>query len=166
MPGTPLGTARLALSPVQNSDAPFVQALLTDAQVRAYLGGALDTASAAARVTAYLHPPDGHDVWCAATAEGPVGLVFLAPHHDGTHPELSFMFARAAWGRGLAREACAAVLQARRADLAPHGVVAETQAANHAARKLLDRLGFHLMDEFDRFGAAQRLYHRPAGAPD
>lgn len=72
--------------------------------------------------------------------------------------ELSYEFLPAVWGRGLAQEAIAAVLQRLSESTVDLMVVAETQVANDRSRRLLSRLEFAEADRYQRKGADQVLY--------
>lgn len=59
----------------------------------------------------------------------------------GPTPELGFMVPRAAWGRGLATEACRGLLEAAAAAGIAH-VAAVTDEENGASQRVLAKLGF------------------------
>ena len=90
------------------------------------------------------------------TAGAVIGHVDLQEGPDRW--EISYEFVPAVWGRGLAQEAVAAVLQRLTESLVDLVVVAETQVANDRSRRLLSRLGFAEADRYQRKGADQVLY--------
>ena len=85
-----------------------------------------------------------------------LGLVGLTPHKEGSDWEVSYQFMPGAWGNGYATEAIAYLL-----DHAPvTRVIAETQVANGASCRLLERIGFVEEIRLVRFGAEQIIYAR------
>lgn len=154
-----LRTPRLVLRPVAPGDAPVMGELLTDPQVRAFLGGPACAERVEARQREYPAKPGA---WAVAPAAGgaAIGLVTLAADYrrEG-RAEVSYQLLPAAWGSGLGREAVAAAL-AWWARTVPDGtpVIAVTQRANHRSRRLLAALGLQLADTFVEFGEPQCLY--------
>ena len=160
-----LDTARLRLRALTQKDSPFVYRLLSDPEVREFLGGPVPKDRHEHVFASYLSQGPGGSVWLVEAREtaAPVGLVFLAPYHDPedtTGPlELSYLFDPASWGQGHAGEALRAVLeQARRSHKSAPRIVAETRAANRRSRRLLIRLGFAPVRRYRRFGSMQVLY--------
>jgi RimJ/RimL family protein N-acetyltransferase len=158
-----LRTDRLHLRPVTTDDAPLVRQLLTDATVRAHLGGPAAQERVAARQATY---PTTAGAWTVVRAadDQPVGLVTIGPDHrcEGA-AEISYQLLPSAWGKGLGREAVAAAVSWW-TEAVPKGgpMVAVTQAANAGSRRLLESIGMTLVDEFEEHGQPQCLY-TPAG---
>jgi ribosomal-protein-alanine N-acetyltransferase len=161
-----LVTERLRLDPAGWGDAPFLWRLIGDAQVRRYLGGPVPRKRRLAWLRHCLARQAGTAVWVVRQDGARIGLVSLTPHKDGAAVELSYQFSPAAWGRGLAAEACAAVLALARNAIGPTEIIAETQAANHASRRLLARLGMVETGRVTRFGAEQVLVSTQGGAAE
>ena len=136
-------------------DRILVADLLTDPRVRRYLGGPVPPGRLAAAIDANLLCQEDERVWCVRRKgpQTPIGLVAITRHKDGADHELSFQFRPEVWGHGLALAACRAALD----DALPrHGrIIAETQTANAAARRLLERLGFAEIARLTRFGHPQ-----------
>ena len=88
----------------------------------------------------------------------PVGLVFISKHRDGEDSELSYQFSPDAWGMGYAIEATRRVLDFAMNDLSLGRLIAETQSANKASCRLLERLGMTEQRRVQRFGAEQIIY--------
>lgn len=149
-----LSTGRLLLRSVTDSDLTVLVALRMDSEVRRFLGGPLSAQRALETAREHV----GRTGSYAVAEDGQVvGLISLSDR--GSDTELSFEFSPGSWGRGLAFEACAAVIEHRRGSTAPTGrLVAVTQAANTRSRGLLERLGMSPRDEFREFGALQVLY--------
>jgi len=148
------------LDALVDGDADGLTQLYIDPRVRAFLGGPLDLATAQQRVAALL--ADQPNAWVRAvraTAGAPLaGLVMLDPHHDGEDLEISYLLLPGFWGRGLATAAVAQMRQDAIQTLGLSRVVAETQAANAASIRLLERLGFSEARRVTRFGAEQCIF--------
>ena len=68
------------------------------------------------------------------------------------------MFAPAFWGKGLAFETATIVLNYAFDALELTEIVAETQSANVASCRLLERLGMERWRRIERFATAQEIY--------
>ncbi|MGD1220475.1 GNAT family N-acetyltransferase [Streptomyces krungchingensis] len=161
-----LRTDRLLLRPVTNEDGLLVHELLTDDRVRAHLGGPVTEDRVAARQAAYPTTAGAFTVVRVAD-QRPIGLVTIgADHRCEGRAEISYQLLPAAWGEGLGREAVAAAV-GWWTDAVPGGgpLVAVTQEANRASRRMLEAIGMTVVDEFDEHGARQVLY-TPAGDQD
>lgn len=146
---------RFTLRRPSESDVDALVRLRGDQAVRRHLGGAVsgDRAVTKARelIGSYAH-------FVVEVASGELaGLVSLTPRGDDL--ELSYEFFPDYWGRGMAREACAALLY--RSVLLPARLIAVTQRSNERSRRLLHALGFRQHEEFEEFGAVQVLYVHP-----
>ena len=159
-----LATERLQLRPPSEGDLDTITALFTDPDVRRYLGGPVPKPRAQAIARAYLSAPPGASAWCVhrTGTKLAVGMVFITRHADSDHAdgdkELSFLFSPGVWGQGLATEALARVIEHALHDLKLPALLAETQAANLPARRLLERLGMTEIRRLHRHGALQLLY--------
>jgi [ribosomal protein S5]-alanine N-acetyltransferase len=71
---------------------------------------------------------------------------------------LSYEFHPDAWGHGYATEATRRALDFALNDLAFERLIAETQTANSASCRLLERLGMKEERRIQRFGAEQAIY--------
>jgi RimJ/RimL family protein N-acetyltransferase len=144
--------------------------VLTDPEVRAYLGGPrprdgverfLDQAGTASATAAA-----GSYVIADRQTGGFVGFLGLGrraadrPGHvtgEGSELELSYVLRRGAWGAGLAFEAATAALRAAAGELPDQPVLVVTQTVNDLARRLAGRLGFQEVGVFEEYGAEQTL---------
>ncbi len=107
-----------------------------------------------------------------ATAPDPVGAVALvpvghAPPRDlgpGPHVELIYSLSRRFWGRGLAREAIAAVVGYAFDTLALRRLVAVVDVPNAASHRSLLRTGFRRTGDSD--GPKHRLAWYALAAPE
>ena len=152
----------VSLRPIDWRHFPFLWSLLGDAKVRAHLGGIVPMRQRPARIWHWIRQQPDSFIWVAHHGQSPVGIVFVDPARQHGLLELSFMFARDSWGKGLAR---AAVTQALA--LVPRDVqiIAETRAANARARDLLTAIGWVKTDDLTRFGVAQVVYRPPSPDP-
>ncbi len=144
-----LQTPRLFLRPVQLGDAEdlFV-ARGDDAVMRHWDWPAAPSADAVRAVIAgHLEEiASGATQWwvVAQSPRGPAigecDLSDIDPHHR--RAEIGFLFRRAAWGQGFAREAMTRVLRYAFDDLALERLWARCHAGNAASRRLLEALDF------------------------
>ncbi|MBS3848732.1 GNAT family N-acetyltransferase [Devosia sp. BSSL-BM10] len=155
-----LETARCVLRAPDEADLAFVAALYQDADVRAYLGGALEPHAAIVAAQRLMMSRADNHLWVARIVSEQLlcGVVILGPHVDRRKMEISYMFAQQAWGRGLAHECVATVLSHAHGALGIPAVLAETQRNNGPSRRLLERCGMHHIASLQRFGATQLLY--------
>jgi RimJ/RimL family protein N-acetyltransferase len=161
---------RVVLRKARDADREGIVEVMTDPEVRAYLGGqrpresveqfldAAGTAGATAAAGSYVIADGQTDRF--------VGILRLdrraadRPGHvtgEGRELELSYVLRRGAWGAGLAFEAAAAVLRAAAGELPDQPVLVVTQSANDRSRRLADRLGFQEVSQFEEFDAKQIL---------
>ena len=155
-----LTTSRCLIMPPTIDDAPLVMALMTDPEVRRYLGGpaSRERAEARAQKLANAGNPHAWVVHLRGQSSGGVGLISLTSHHDGIDSEISYEFQTPVWGVGIASETVGTVLAHALEHLDYNRLIAETQAANGPSRRLLERLGLRQERELERFGAAQVIY--------
>ncbi|WP_223183021.1 MULTISPECIES: GNAT family N-acetyltransferase [unclassified Streptomyces] len=152
-----LATGRLLLRPVRTADVPAVTRLWTDPEVRRHLGGPVTEHVVRIRQRRVVGAPGVHAV--TRTEDGTLlGIVTVEPEARDGETEVSYQFLPEHWGRGYAREAVAAVLDATLRD-AP-SVVALTQRANHRSRRLLEDVGMTHVSSFVEHEAHQVLYRR------
>lgn len=153
------GSPRTLVVPCEPGDFTAITRLFTDAAVREFLGGALDETQARARAMEILETSDG--VWAIRSAETPdslAGLLWLAPHHQTTDTEVSYVLLPEATGRGHATDAVRRALRHAFGNLGLKRVVAETQTRNLRSVRLLERVGMTLESNLVRFGEDQSVY--------
>ncbi|MFI5929774.1 GNAT family N-acetyltransferase [Micromonospora sp. NPDC051543] len=156
-------TERLVLREVRSADLPVLGRMWQDPVMRRYLGGPLsDEVSNDRRMGDHTG-----GLMVARSSGETVGWCHLGRYRTGD-TELSYVFLPEWWGRGYAREGCAAAvgLAFVRFPDAPR-LVAVTQEANRRSVRLLEALGMVLVDTFEEFGACQVMYaiDRPWAAP-
>jgi ribosomal-protein-alanine N-acetyltransferase len=89
--------------------------------------------------------PDGSQQWLnwvVRLASGHCAGIVQATIHPGHSADFAFVFAPEYWGRGVALEACQAVLPHLTEDLGVRTLFATVDPANVRSLRLLERLGF------------------------
>jgi RimJ/RimL family protein N-acetyltransferase len=162
----PVLSPRLALRPGRDAAADRAAAveLLTDPQVRQFIGGPLSAEDAREAVSGpagqrwgsfLLEMRHGND-----GGEGAVVGVCSLSRERG-ELEIGYLLLPRYWGKGLASEAVATVLAWVAEHLDDEQVIAITQAANTPSLRLLARLGFVERERFVEFDADQVLLMSP-----
>lgn len=148
------------MSTLKATDIDNVVMLYLDKNVRQYLGGPLDEASIRARFPKMLKPNSDTHYWAIRLKENQtfVGIATLGIHHNGRDTEISYQLLPAWWGKGYATEAIQAIIAHALTDLGLPRVIAETQLANKASCRLLERVGMRPEKTLTRFGAKQVIY--------
>jgi ribosomal-protein-alanine N-acetyltransferase len=155
-----LETERLELAKASWQDALFVFRLIGNETVRQHLGGVVTLRQRPAVIRSYLNVGPGEFTWTARIRKSasPVGLISVTKHKDGREFELSYQFHPNAWGRGYAFEAASATLRFVLEKRGLKRLVAETQVANAASCRLLERLGMSERQRLLRYGEEQVIY--------
>ncbi|WP_107942623.1 GNAT family N-acetyltransferase [Metasolibacillus fluoroglycofenilyticus] len=153
-------TARCIIKKLTKEDLADIQHLYQQHEVRKYLGGVVVPSIVKENVEILLTTPDAgyHLVARELGSQQFIGLVSLDLYHDGQSIELSYQLSPTWWGDGYATEILQVVLQFAFKELQLPYVVAETQTANIASCKLLERLGMTVKEKVERFGAKQAIY--------
>lgn len=146
-------TARLVLSPVTWDDMTVLRALKTDERVFAVMLGGVRTPERAAVETAEdVAFWDAHGYGMFTVREEGLfrGIAGLHERPDGRGPGLRFALWPEVHGRGLAREAAAAVLRFAHRQAGVERVVAVAREVNFASRSVLGRIGMRECETFWR----------------
>ena len=153
-------TDRCVLSSFLRSDEGEATRLYTDAVVRRFLGGPVSLSRAERTFDAWLSGNGSLRRWAVRrkTDGALIGMVSLAPHHEPADIEISYMFLPEFWRRGLGTEVVSTVIDYAFQHLRLPRIVAETQSANIASRRLLERIGMRVERHLVRFNAEQSLY--------
>ncbi|WP_238327973.1 GNAT family N-acetyltransferase [Paenibacillus gorillae] len=77
---------------------------------------------------------------------------------EGVNIEVSYEFLPDWWGNGYASEVIAMVLDYALNELHISKIIAETQTANIASCRLLEKVGMNLERTVQRYGAEQAIY--------
>jgi RimJ/RimL family protein N-acetyltransferase len=166
-----LETERLWLRPRGVADMPAIMAMSADAEVMRYLTGPGDDIAAFhARTLARVTRDDGPGLgaWSLFAKAAPdefLGWVSLNPMPETPEDiELGYRMVRAAWGRGLMREAAAAALAHGFGSVGLAEIVAIVHPDNLRSQAVVGRLGFVRDGERPHAGGPWRFYRlaRPA----
>ncbi len=141
-------------------DEVIIHRLMADRDVRRFLGGPVPVKERRVRFRMYLNGSRQVGVWIVALESSRIGLgmVILAPHHDGGGHEVSYMFEKIHWGQGFATEAVCRVVEHAIRDVGLPHVIAETQRVNFASICLLRRLQMTEVKWVERFGTEQIVF--------
>jgi RimJ/RimL family protein N-acetyltransferase len=140
-----LETGRLRLEPLAPEHAEALRAIWSDPEVARFLiSRPASPAELDALFARNLEAGRRLGMWAVRErASGAVvGRVGFFVFGERERPELAFLLARAAWGRGLAREAAGAALAAGFGALAFREVVALVRPRSARALRVLGKLGF------------------------
>ena len=85
-------------------------------------------------------------------------MIGIDEHHDGHEQEVSYQLLPGFWGEGYAYEALSAAIAYAATVMKLRCLLAETQCANHASRKLLKKVGMEPVRTLSRFGEDQIIY--------
>ncbi|GAF17221.1 GCN5-related N-acetyltransferase [Bacillus sp. JCM 19046] len=153
-------TDRCLLKPFQKFDFIDVRQLYVNQEVREFLGGIRNDDSIEGILDGMLHPKADCYYWVVREKQidSFIGLVSLDPHHEGVELELSYQFLPKWWGKGYAKEVLQEIIAHALTDLHVAKVIAETQTANKASCKLLEKLGMKVERTLFRFGKEQAIY--------
>ncbi|WP_016992854.1 GNAT family N-acetyltransferase [Lysinibacillus boronitolerans] len=137
-----------------------IHKLYSNKQVRTYLGGVPSNSYIEASFKGMLEAPFPNtylSITLKETGEF-IGLVSIDEYHDKELYELSYQFLPQFWGRGLAFEVLTQVIEEGLNYLNIASIVAETQTANKASCRLLEKLGMKKVQMLERFGQEQAVY--------
>jgi len=167
-----LTTDRLILRPHRVEDYAACRALWADPDVVRFIGGAaLDAQAVWFRILRYagMWALLGYGMWAIedrANGEllGEAGLLSAArglAELDGV-PEAGWVLGPAAWGRGIATEAMAAIFAWTDAHLAAPSIRCIIAPDNSGSIKVAEKLGFVALGDVDFHGAPTRVFDRPS----
>lgn len=162
-PELDLTSARLRLRPLGVDDLDAVHAIWTDPAVRRYLWDDVCITPDQARDVLSATESHFHErrygIWgvCDATAGHMGGFAGCRPWPSG-EPELVYGLLPAWWGRGLATEACHAVL-AHVFEILGHPLVfAATDPPNTGSIRVMERLGMTFDRRTEMLGLDTTVY--------
>jgi len=137
-----------------------IQELYSNEKVRTYLGGVPQESYIEASFRGMLEAPFPNIYFYISlkTTGEFIGLVSIDEYHDQEMYELSYQFLPQYWGRGLAFEVLMQVIEEGLNYLNISSIVAETQTANRASCRLLEKLGMNKVQVLERFGQEQAVY--------
>lgn len=153
-------TTRLQLRKPSWQDMRVLRDLWKNENVRQYLGGVISDEEIDEKIMLLLEHWNTYGFGqCAVYDKNQsmmIGLCGLSHSVDGI--ELSYMFFPSSWGKGLAKEAACVIIANGFADFKFDKIISITQKANHRSCHLLNAIGMHCVDTFNRFNAVQCLY--------
>jgi RimJ/RimL family protein N-acetyltransferase len=140
-----LTTARLELRPLTADDEALLVELDGDPAVMEHLTGRGTAPDEVIEVWMPQRTDPAHDAlalgyWSGYEHDEFVGWFCLTPTGDGA-AELGYRLRQRAWGRGLASEGAARLLEHGFGTVGLRRIWAETMAVNARSRAVLDRLG-------------------------
>jgi len=147
-----LSTRRLGFSYWSADDSALAKSLWGDARVTAYIGGPFSDHQADARLAQEIACQREHSVqyWPVfLIASGELaGCAGLRPYRpDKGICELGVHLRPEFWGKGLAEEACQAVIDFGFGVLSAAALFAGHHPGNHTSQRLLTKLGFEFTHE-------------------
>lgn len=153
-------TVRCVIHTMQKSDVHDVRKLYVNREVRQYLGGICNENSIKESMTSMLCSNEDIYYWVVRerSTNQFIGLFSLDLHHDGEHREISYQILPSWWGKGYATEVVREIIEYCFNELKLSKIVAETQTANIASCRLLEKLGMKVERIVYRFGAEQVIY--------
>ena len=139
-------TERLILRPLRIDDAEALHPMYSDAEANIYGSHPATTTldESRARLEASIADPSWR-AW-AVTLKGDdtaIGTIACYEKRQGKVTEIGYVLKRAFWGRGIATEAVAAMIDLLFAE-GQRRVFADTDPDNRASGAVLERLGFTL----------------------
>ncbi len=146
-------TDSLRLRPFVDDDKPAIRRLLTDPDVRRYLGGPVDDEHLAALASATVGEQWGR--FCIAASDSDRCMGSTTFDRDRGELELSFQLLPEFWGQGIGREATTHAINWAWTSTEDASMIAVTQQANEPSLRLLGGLGFRAESTFEEFGARQ-----------
>jgi ribosomal-protein-alanine N-acetyltransferase len=164
-----LETTRLLFRSHEAQDEANFVKMQTDPEVRRYVGGqAWSREKAVQRFrTAYLNKPSKvYGLWATilkteGTYIGCCGLHAPSNAKGRKSAKLGYYLARPYWRRGLATEACNAFIDAAFSRLNLNGLFADVQEGHQVSERILQKLGFALVNREELPGRTIHVYHLP-----
>jgi [ribosomal protein S5]-alanine N-acetyltransferase len=137
---------RLAFRPFAAADVGDVHRHWNDLDVRRHLWDdrpvAVETVREVLGASESSFRAAAYGIWILRDDAGTtIGTCGLRPIEDGSDIEVLYSVAPARWGDGLATEAAQAVLRFAFAELGLERVLGGVDDANHASRRVLEKLG-------------------------
>ncbi len=143
-------TPRLYIRPMLAEDAPGLHVAFSDPETMRFMDfpDSRDMADTERRMQVYLFKlPAWHATWSLVYKATGAVVGFVNYHHRenwNSRLEVGFMLARPYWGGGLMVEAMTALLEYCFEGLNMHRVEITVTPENHAAIRMIERVGFRL----------------------
>ena len=157
---TMIETNRCTMDKVKDSDYEKIRELYTNVKVRKFLGGVVSNERFKSSFTDMLTFEEDSFYFVVRLKDNNevIGLVSLDKHHDGVSTEVSYQFMPQYWGHGYAEEVIRKIIDYAFDELLIKKIVAETQSANKASCRLLEKVGMSVEQIVLRFGAEQYIF--------
>ena len=158
-----LETDRLLFRSHEPQDEPAFIAMHTDPEVRRYVGGQpwpLEKAQLRFRNEYLGKPDDTYGLWATILKEegSYIGSCGLRAGDQQTEAHLGYYLAQPYWRRGLASEACKALIEFAFTSLGSLRLLADVQKGNAASEHILQKLGFKYFSQ-EVIPASGRILH-------
>ena len=167
-----LSTRRLVLEPITAADEGALHVLWSSPGVRRFLWDdeviPIERTRDAIARSRKLLAADGHGLWAARRAGTTAlcGFGGLWPFRDPPELELLYGVSEPLWGRGYATEIGKAIVRYCTRSLRMPTVRASTDTGNVASIRVLEKLGFRLVERRTVDGLDTVFYQRQATAAD
>lgn len=157
-----LETENCLLAPITDDDRENIFSLYTNAQTRAFLGGPVLDKDMLNKQFDEIQSCTDRLNWSIHLKKDDrfVGMINVHPHHDEAEQEISYQLSPDHWGKGFAQETVNCVLSYMAGTKKLRRILAETQKANIASCKLLEKLGMIPLKTITRFGETQIIYKK------
>lgn len=154
-------TARLQLKPLSPRHADALYSIYSEPAVGRFLISRPESRQEFdAMFARALDWSRTHGMWavCHKPGLGLIGRVGFLPFGETTRPELAFLLSECFWGRGLATEACVACLTYGFEERCWPEIVAVVRPENHAAIRVVTKLGMSTEGPITLGGAPAVVY--------
>ncbi|KQW70462.1 hypothetical protein ASE17_16345 [Phenylobacterium sp. Root77] len=160
-------TARLRLRPRQFSDLDASIAINSDHDVMRYLGAVWPPERQRTHLTAQIQTDFGEGLgyWSLFEHAAPttlLGWALLTPLPGSDDVQIGYRLRKNAWGRGLATEAGACLLDHAFQALRLPAIAASVHPDNLGSQRVLAKLGLSDVGTYETGGKVERLYRRLA----
>jgi len=152
-------TARTIFSQPNNEDYEDLLNLYTNKLSRKYLGGPVTKTKFDEKFVGFFDTKSEY-YWVVRQKDTNqfIGMTYLTIYHDRENYEISYQLNPEFWGKGYGVETVQKTIDYAFKELKIKRLYAETQKKNLKSIKLLEKLGFELLQEEQRHGEIQSIY--------
>ncbi|WP_137221434.1 MULTISPECIES: GNAT family N-acetyltransferase [Shewanella] len=158
-------TERLMIRHLNVNDTAFIVQLLNDKYFIRYIADKKVRTHADAidyltngPILSYQVYGFGLNVVLLKGTDTPIGICGLLKRDELDYPDLGYAFLPEFWGQGYAAEAANSVLKEGIITHSLSIVLAVTLIENLSSNSLLNKIGFHLTETIDLYGAQNNMY--------
>ncbi len=161
-------TTRTIFSKPNPADYEDLLSLYTNKSVRKYLGGPVTKAKFDDKFADFFSTKSPECYWIVRQKDTNqfIGMVYITIYHDKLHYEISYQLHPEFWGKGYGSETVQKTIDYAFQELKLKELYAETQKKNLQSIKLLEKLGFELLQEEQRYGEIQSIYTKTNTLPN